>query len=169
MGTASVSSDASSGPSPLVAANDSSGTLLAIQSVGNKLRSDARMTDKLIKKLLQAALNGNWEAVKSALIFLDKRASQIVIGMGAQTVKAMTLYEKQMSGVSKGIGQLKGTEPDYSSRLAKFNSEMNLYSQNRMAIANFLRDTMSMREEIANMTHSVLQKDAQISSAISRG
>lgn len=169
LGTASVSSDASSGPSPLVAANDFSGTLLSIQSVGYNLRSDARKTDKLIKRLLQAALNGNWEAVKSALIYLDKRASQIVIGMGAQTVKAMTMYEKQMSQVSKSIGQLKGTEPDYSSRLAKFNSEMNMYSQNRMAIANFLRDTMSMREEIANMTHSVLQKDSQISSAISRG
>ena len=39
---------------------------------------------------------------------------------------------------------------------------------NRQSIANFLRDTMTMREEIANLTHSVLQRDQQITASISR-
>ncbi len=151
-----------------LAANDFSGTTLAIASVGQNMRSEARRTDKLIKKLLRAALAGNWEAVKTALILLDKRASMITIGMGAQTIKAMQNYEKQMSTLSRSLGQLKGDEPDYNARLAGVNSQMNLYSMNRQAIANFLRDTLTMREEIANLTQSVLQADQRLTSARAR-
>lgn len=152
----------------LNAANDFTGTTLSIASTGNTLRSEARKTDKLLKKLLQAVLSGNWEALKMSLIFLDKRASMITLGMGAHTVKAMQSYEKSMSSLSKEMGKLKGNEPDYNARLAKLNSEMNLYSLNRQAISNFLRDTMTMREEIANLTHSILQRDAQIIASVSR-
>lgn len=150
-------------------ASDFSGTSLAIGRSSYNIKSESKKLDKLIKKLLAAAMSGNWEAIKSALIMLDKRASMTTTQMGAQTIKAMQNYEKQMSGLSKSLGKLKGKEPDYNARLAKINNEMNLYSLNRQAIANFLRDTLTMREEIANLTHSVLQKDAQIVSSISRG
>ena len=149
-------------------ASDFSGTTLAIASAGSNIRSEARKTDKVLKKLLQAALSGNFEAIKTALIFLDKRASLVTIGMGAQTIKAMQSYEKQMSALSTNIGKLKGTEPDYNAKLAKINSEMNQYSMNRQAISNFLRDTMSMKEEISNLTSSFLTKAGQIASTVSR-
>ena len=150
-------------------ASDFSGTGLAIGRSSYNIKSESKKLDKLIQKLLAAAMSGNWEAIKSALIMLDKRASMTTTQMGAQVIKAMQSYEKQMSGLSKSLGKLKGKEPDYNARLAKINNEMNLYSLNRQAIANFLRDTLTMREEIANLTHSVLQKDSQIVSAISRG
>lgn len=150
------------------AANDFSGTTLAIASTGGNLRAEAKKTDKIIKKLLDAALSGNWDAVKLALIFLDKRASTVVIGLGAQTIKAMQYYEKTMSALSKELGKLKGNEADYNAKLAKINSEMNLYSLNRQAIANFLRDGMTMREEVGNVTTSLLQKDSQIAASINR-
>ena len=148
--------------------SDFSGTTLSIASTGSNVRSEARKTDKALKKLLQAALAGNFEAIKTALIFLDKRASLVTIGMGSQTIKAMQSYEKQMSALSGSIGKLKGSEPDYNAQLAKINSEMNQYSMNRQAIGNFLRDTMSMKEEISNLTSSFLTKAGQISSTVSR-
>lgn len=153
---------------PMISANALNGNLLTIQSTTNNLRAEAQRTERLVKKLLKAAQSGNWEAVKSAMIYLDKRASQIVIGIGTQTIKAMQLYEQQMNQVTASIGKLKGGETDYQSRLAQLNSQMNLYSQNRSAISNFMRDCMSMRETIANETHSILQKDGQIASALAR-
>lgn len=162
-----VGTTGTAGAPPMVAANDFSGTTLAIQSTSSSLKSEAKKTDALIKKLLKAALAGNWEAVKVALVLLDKRASIVTIGMGAQTIKAMQNYEKQMSALNSNLGKLKGNEPDYNAKLAKINSEMNMYSMNRQAIANFLRDTMTMREEIMGLTHSVLQKDSQIASKAS--
>lgn len=153
----------------LTVANDVSGTTLAIASTGDTLRSNAKKTDKILKQLLQAALSGNWEAIKTALILLDKRASQITIGMGAQTIKAMQFYEKQMNALSDTLGKIKQQgNPEFQSKLAQINSQMNIYSMNRQAIANFLRDTLTMREEVANLTHSVLQKDSQIVSSVSR-
>jgi len=151
-----------------LASNDFSGTTLSIQAVGSNLKQQSKETDKLIKKLLQAAVAGNWDSVKDALIFLDKRANQIIAGIGAQTIKAMQSYEKQMSQLSGTLGKLKGTEPDYNAKLAKINSDMNMYSMNRQAITNFLRDTMTMREEIGNLTHSVLGADERLISAIAR-
>ncbi len=144
---------------PLLAANDYTGTTLAIQSTSNQMKSDAKKTDGLIKKLLRAAMAGNWEAVKTALILLDKRASQITIGMGATTVKAMQYYEKQMAALNASLGKLDAQSADYNSKLAQINSQMNTYNMNRQAISNFLRDTMNMQEEIMSATKSVLDAD----------
>ncbi len=154
---------------PLATATDFTGTLLSIASTGSQAQEEAKQTDKQIKELLQAALAGNWEAVKTAMIFLDKKASTIVIGIGAQTIKSMQSYEQSMTATSNAIGALKSGDPAYSSKLAKFNSDMNMYSLNRQAISNFLRDTLTMREEIANVTHSILQRDAQIIASTSHG
>ena len=162
-------SDPTSSTTPLTSSTpDYSGTSLMISSAANNLQSESKKTDAQIKKLLQAALSGNWEAIKSALILLDKRASTVVMGIGAQTIKAMQFYEKQTAALSSSLGKLKGKEPDYNARLAKINSDMNLYSMNRQAISNFLRDAMTMREEIANTTHGLLQRDAQIVGTTSR-
>lgn len=148
---------------------DISGIGLSIASQGFSMKSEAKKTEKEVKKLLAAALSGNWEACKACLIFLDKRASMLTIGIAGQTIKAMQYYEKQMGALSGSIGKLDGKSPDYSGKLAQINSQMNMYSLNRQSIANFLRDTMSLREEVGNLTHSVLQKDGQISSSLSRG
>ncbi len=148
--------------------SDFSGTTLAIQSTGSQMRSDERKTEDAIKKLLRAALSGNMEAVSQALILMDKRASQIVTGMGAATIKSMQGYEKQMSELNKKIAKLTGKEADYNSKLASLNSKMNQYSMNRQAIANFLQDTLRMREEIGNTTHGFISKMGQISSSLSR-
>jgi hypothetical protein len=150
------------------ALNDFSGTTLAIASTSNALRSDARRTDEAIKKLLRAAASGNYEAIKTALILLDKRASQIVIGMGSATIKAMQHYEKQMGALSKSLDSLKATDASYNAKLAQVNSQMNIYSMNRQAIANFLQTCMTSREEIGNTTKGFIGKDAQIGSALSR-
>ncbi|HSA59523.1 MAG TPA: hypothetical protein VLJ37_07545 [bacterium] len=150
------------------AMNDFSGTTLAIASTSNALRSDARRTDEAIKKLLRAAASGNYEAIKTALIMLDKRASQIVIGMGSATIKAMQNYEKQMGALSKSLDTLKTNDPSYNAKLAQVNSQMNIYSMNRQAIANFLQQTLTSREEIGNTTKGFISKDGQIGSAMSR-
>lgn len=150
------------------AMNDFTGTTLAIASTSNNLKSDTRKTEEAIKKLLRAAMSGNYEAIKTAMILLDKKASQTVIGMGTATIKAMQNYEKQMGELSKSMEKLSTKDPSYNAKLAKINSDMNMYSMNRQAISNFLRDTMSMREEIGNLTHGVLSKDGQIGSALSR-
>jgi len=150
------------------AMNDFSGTTLAIASTSNNLKRETRRTEEAIKKLLRAALAGNYEAIKTALIMLDKKASQTVISMGASTIKAMQNYEKQMGQLSKSMEKLSTKDASYNAKLAQINSQMNMYSMNRQAIANFLRDTMNMREEIGNLTHGVISKDGQIASSLSR-
>lgn len=154
-----TASESNSSESAFVSTPDYSGTMLSIASSGSRLREDARKTDKQIEQLLRAALSGNWEAVKTALILLDKRASQVMVGMGALTVKSMRSYEKYMAGLSAELQRLTGNEADYNAQLASINSEMNMYSMNRQAISNFLRDTMSMAETIQNLTKGVLDSD----------
>lgn len=166
------SANSEDGPEPLIspATNDFSGTFLSIASNTSNLRQEAKKTDKMIEQLLRAALSGNWEAIKTALILLDKKASTIMVGIGTQTVKSMQYYEQQMNALSNSLGSLKAEgNSNYQSQLSLISNKMNQYSLNRQAIANFLRDTLSMREEIANLTSSVLQKDGQIKSSISRG
>ncbi len=126
------------------------------------MKSEAKKTDQAVKKLLAAALSGNWEAIKSALILLNKKASMLMIGIGAQTIKSMQYYEKQMGVLSKSIGQLDSKSSDYSGKLAQINSQMNQYSLNRQSISNFLRDAMTMREEMASVLQSINQKESQI-------
>lgn len=150
------------------AMNDFSGTTLAIASTTSTLQRDSRRTEEAIKKLLRAAASGNYEAIKTALIMLDKRASQIVIGMGSATIKAMQNYEKQMGALSKSLDALKTTDASYNAKLAQVNSQMNIYSMNRQAIANFLQQTLQSREEIGNTTKGFISKDGQIGSAMSR-
>lgn len=171
VGTASAEdplSAASGSLSTNSAFNDFTGTTLAIASSSTALKSDARRTDAAIKKLLRAAMSGNYEAIKTALVLLDKRASEIVIGMGTATIKAMQNYEEQQGALSKSMESLDSSDPSYSAKLAQINSEMNSYSMNRQAIANFLQQTMSTREEIGNTTHGFISKDGQIGSALSR-
>ncbi len=150
------------------AMNDFSGTTVAIAATGNALKSDARRTDEAIKKLLRAVQSGNFEAITTALILLDKRASQIVIGMGGATIKAMQHYEKQMGALSKSLDSLKTDDASYNAKLAQVNSQMNIYSMNRQAISSFLQQTLSSREEIGNNTKGWISKVVQISSALSR-
>ncbi|HEX5037367.1 MAG TPA: hypothetical protein VFX30_09445 [bacterium] len=171
VGTASAEdplSEAGGSLSTNSAFNDFTGTTLAIASSSNALKSDARRTEEAIKKLLRAAMSGNYEAIKTALVLLDKRASQIVIGMGTATIKAMQNYEEQQGALSKSMDSLKSDDPSYSAKLAQINSQMNSYSMNRQAIANFLQQTMTTREEIGNTTHGFISKDGQIGSALSR-
>jgi hypothetical protein len=149
-------------------ATDFTGTGLMLSQTGHNLRSEVKKNEQMIRKLLAMAMSGSWEAVKSALILLDKRASTTVIQLGAQTIKAMQSYEKQMAKLSQSLGKLNPKKGTYQSDLAKLNADMNLYSLNRQAIANFLRDTLTMREEIASITHSILERDSRIAAAVLR-
>lgn len=170
-GLLSTESEAPTGSTNIAtvsAMSDMTGTTLAIASTSNALRSETRKTEDAIKKLLRAAMSGNYEAIKTCLILLDKKSSQTVISMGTSTIKAMQSYETQMGELSKSMEKLSTQDPSYNAKLAKINSDMNMYSMNRQAISNFLRDTMSMREEVGNLTHGVLTKDAQIGSGLSR-
>ncbi len=152
----------------VTAANDFSGTTFSIASVGNNLRSDAKKTDKIIKRLLAAIKSGNWEAFKVAMIFINKQASTNLKAMGFQLVKAMQFYEKSQAELSGALKNLDAKSPDYNAKLANINLQINSYSQNRMAIGNFVRDMFTTVEEATNLTSSIISADHRIATAASR-
>lgn len=147
------------------AALDNTGTTMSIASTGHSVRSEARRLDKLIKRLIMAAQSGNMEAVVSGLLFLGKRQNILTTSMGAQTLVAMQQYEKQLGVISNQIGALKPS-PDYSSKLAKLNADMNIYSSSRQMITQTFRDFLNAKEQVEELGHSVIGKLGQLGSRL---
>ncbi len=147
------------------AALDNTGTTMSIASQGQSQRSEARRLDKLIKRLIMAAQSGNMDAVVSGLLFLGKRQKILTTSMGAQTLVAMQQYEKQLGIISNQIGALKPS-PDYSSKLAKLNADMSIYSSSRQMITQTFRDFLNASEEVDQLAHSVIGKLGQLGSRL---
>ncbi len=146
----------------------SQSTYLATQSTTTALNQQTRRTENEIKKLIRAIQAGNYEALSTAMIMIDKRATQSILNMGLQTIKAMDYYDKQTAQLSRTLGNIRGNDTGTNARLAQVNVQMNQYSSNRSAITSFLRDTMTAKEEITSATRAFQQKRDQISSIASR-
>ncbi|QQR79699.1 MAG: hypothetical protein IPJ69_10140 [Deltaproteobacteria bacterium] len=143
-------------------------TFLAVQSTTTTLNQQSRKTDNEIKKLIRAIQSGNYEALSTAMIMIDKRATQSILNMGLQTIKAMDYYDKQTAQLSKSVGTITGNDTGSSARLQQANIRMSQYSSGRASITSFLRDTMTAKEEITSATRAFQQKRDQISSIASR-
>ena len=59
-------------------------------------------------------------------------------------------------------------DPDYSAKLAKINSEINIYSQNRQAAMSFLKDGLTGMEENLQMAQGWIQTRGRLITALSR-
>lgn len=137
---------------------DLSNTGFGIGMQGGEARSKARAMDGLINQLLAAIMQGNLDAITSALTICNLKAKTTMTQAATHVVRAMQLYDRQMRTISDQMGAIAGqagtNNPNSSAQMGHLNSEMNQISMSRQAISNMLRDIMTMNEEMSNQEKS---------------
>lgn len=117
-------------------------------------REEDRKIMMILQQLLQAIMAGNIDAISTALTFISRQGKQTLLDAAGRTVRAMMSFERQQRLINDKIGDLSQDSPNYASSLQNLTNEMNMYSANRQAIVNFLRDVKSMSDELENISKS---------------
>jgi hypothetical protein len=152
----------------MVQAASNSGVTLSIQSNQGTMAADAKKTDDQLKKLLQACMSGNMEAITAALILLDKRNSLALIKIGTQAVKVQMERQKFTSAVQKSLAGIKGTDAGDGAKISLANAKLSESSLISQSVNSLVQTTLSEKEAGANFAHGWIQKLGQIYSSISR-
>lgn len=119
-------------------------------------RQDDRKLMMILQQLLFAIMSGNIDAISTALTFIARRGKQTLLEAAGRTIRAMMAFERQQRAINDQIAQLNPKElgTGYAGRLQNLTNDMNMYSANRQAIVNFLRDVKSMSDELENIAKS---------------
>ncbi len=117
--------------------------------------------DKLINMLLNKIKEGNIEAVDQLLILISKKSKKEQTEIANKLISAMKELKQKQQEISEQLADLK-QDKSQAQKLADLNKEMTDVSMSRKAVADMLRDTMQMQEEITETTKSVLDSQGRI-------
>ncbi len=118
-------------------------------------REESRKITMLLQMLMHAIQAGNTDAIGTALTFIAMRGKKTLLQAAARTVRAMESFERQQQTINNQMANLNAEgNRNYQSQMMTLTNDMNVYSSNRQAIVNFLRDVKGMVDELDNMDKS---------------